>query len=162
MGDDLFIKRSADFSLDWKYRYTLIREWDEHRPRCLFILLNPSTADAEHDDPTNRRGISYAFDWGYGACVFCNLFAYRTPHPKVMKAEPEPIGPDNDSWILKEHAKADVTVAAWGTHGVHKGRDKQVLELLPTVHHLGLTKHGHPKHILYLPKILTPQNWRIK
>ena len=157
LANDLPIKRSADFSPDRKYRYTLIREWDESKPRCLFILLNPSTADEQQDDPTNRRGIRYAIDWGYGACIFCNLFAIRTPYPKVMKVESEPVGSDNDLWIQKEHAQAGITVAAWGTHGSHRGRDKQVLGLLSTVHHLGLTKHGHPKHILYLAKTLTPQ-----
>lgn len=159
MSDDLFIKRSADFSPDRKYRYTLTRVWDATRPRCLFILLNPSTADAERDDPTNRRGITFAMDWGYGACVFCNLFAFRTPYPGLMKAMVDPVGPDNDRWILKEHARADITIAAWGTHGAHRARDLEVLDLLPAMHHLGLTKHGHPKHILYLPKTLTPQAW---
>lgn len=159
MGDDLFIKRSADFSPDRKYRYTLVREWDASRPRCLFLLLNPSTADAEHDDPTNRRGINFAMSWGYGACVFCNLFAFRTPYPKVMKAEPEPVGPENNQWIYTEYERAAIAIAAWGTHGEHRNRDQDLLRLLPDLHHLGLTKHGHPKHILYLPKTLTPQAW---
>lgn len=159
MTDDLFIKRSADFSPDRKYRYTLIREWDASKPRCLFILLNPSTADAEHDDPTNRRGINFAMSWGYGACVFCNLFAFRTPYPKVMKAEREPVGPENNQWIYTEYERAAITIAAWGTHGGHRNRDQDLLKLLPDLHHLGLTKHGHPKHILYLPKTLTPQAW---
>ena len=159
MTDDLFIKRNADFSPCRTWRYTLKRVWDKRKPVVLFILLNPSTADAEKDDPTNRRGINYAMSWGYGACVFCNLFAFRTPYPKVMKAEREPVGPENDLWILEEHAKAAVTVAAWGTHGVHRGRDRQVKGLLAGLNHLGLTKGGHPRHILYLPKRLVPQVW---
>lgn len=162
MTDDLFIKRSADFSPDRKYRYTLIREWDASKPRCLFILLNPSTADAEKDDPTNRRGINFAIQWGFGACVFCNLFAFRTPDPKVMKAEDEPVGPENDEWLLKESKKARITIAAWGIHGTHRDRNERVLELLAgrAVHCMGLTNDGHPKHILYLLSGLRPEIWK--
>ena len=74
-----YIERSAVFSDCRTWRYTLERYWDKSKPFALFILLNPSTADEYKDDPTNRRGIRYANDWGYGGVGFCNLFAYRTP-----------------------------------------------------------------------------------
>ena len=45
----------AVFSKDRRFRYILRRKvgWDERV--CLFIMLNPSTADETHDDPTIRR-----------------------------------------------------------------------------------------------------------
>ena len=38
-----------------RYRHELHRMWDEDRPKVLFIMLNPSTANAIHDDPTTIR-----------------------------------------------------------------------------------------------------------
>jgi len=145
------IWRGADFSSCRNYRYTLKRTWDFDKGRILFILLNPSTADEKHDDPTNRRGIGFAKLWGYGSIVFCNLFAYRTPHPTELKKAKNPVGPDNDKWILKEAASADLIVAAWGNHGNFMERNEEVKKLVSDMKHLGLTKSGDPKHILYLP-----------
>ena len=144
--------RSADFSICKRYRYTLNRVWDVKGTTCVFILLNPSTATEIIDDPTNRRGIGFARKWGCGACVFVNLFAFRTPKPKEMKSEVDPIGPMNDAWIENWADLADILVAAWGTHGTHRGRDQQVIKLLEgyKIMCLGKTKHGHPKHPLYL------------
>lgn len=156
MTDELFIVRTADFSPCRTWRYTLRRTWDGGKPHVLFILLNPSTADEVQDDPTNRRGIGYAMDWGFGGVVFCNLFAVRTPEPKVMMQAENPVGPDNDAWIRMEISRAGKVVAAWGVHGVFRNRDMGVRAILKNhgVHfwHLGLTKQGHPKHILYLSK----------
>lgn len=72
--------READFSPCRTYRYSLYREWGTGG-LCTFVLLNPSTADAVNDDPTNRRCINFAKQWGFGAVCHVNLFAYRT-HPK--------------------------------------------------------------------------------
>lgn len=160
MTDDLFLKRSADFSPCRTWRYTLIREWDSTLPRVMFLLLNPSTADENVDDPTNRRGLGYAMDWGYGACVFCNLFAFRTPYPKEMKAAPDPVGPENDAYLHREHEKADLTIAAWGIHGAHRGRDKTVALMFKDLQCMGVTKDGHPRHILYLLKATRPERWK--
>ena len=163
MTDDLFIERTADFSACRTWRYTLKRVWDKRKPVVLFVLLNPSTADEVQDDPTNRRGITYAMDWKCGGVTFCNLFAVRTPDPRVMKAAEDPVGPMNDRWLTREVRAAGPIILAWGTHGSHLGRDVRVLSLLKatgrTLWCLGRTKQGHPKHILYLPRRLMPQVW---
>lgn len=146
------IIRSAAFSPCMTWRYTLVREWDKSLPVVTFVLLNPSTADEHQDDPTNRRGIAFARRWGCGTVVFVNLFAYRTPDPKEMKAAHEPVGPENDRHILEQVERSNMAVAAWGVHGIHHGRDKQVLDLLNHWPLLcfGTTKEGHPKHPLYI------------
>ncbi len=41
--------------LSGRYRYLLWRTWDETCPRLLWVLLNPSKADEQTDDPTLRR-----------------------------------------------------------------------------------------------------------
>lgn len=89
-----------------------------------------------------------------------NLFAYRATDPVVMKAAPEPVGPENDLVLRELARKAGVVVAAWGTHGAHRGRAQAVRLMLPGLHYLRLTKDGHPAHPLYLPASLTPAPWK--
>jgi len=148
------VERNAHFSPCKTWRYTLSRRWNLNLPMVTFVLLNPSTADALHDDPTNRRGMGFARSWGFGACVFVNLFAFRSPYPKVMKASDDPVGPDNDEWILRCAVGSDLVVCAWGVNGVYRGRDLEVLEILNgfKLRCLGLTKAGYPRHPLYLKK----------
>src|SRR3546814_16904510 len=62
----------------------LWRIWDDTKPQCMFIMLNPSTADADLDDPTIRRCIGFAKSWGYGGLQVCNLFAYRSTEPREL------------------------------------------------------------------------------
>ena len=143
--------RSAIFSRCGLYRYTLERRW-AIGPSLLWVLLNPSTADAKRDDPTNRRGIGFSRRWGFAACVFVNLFAFRSPDPSEMKAAGLPIGLDNDFHILDQAERADRIVVAWGTHGLHRNRDSAVLAMLSEykLFCLGTTNEGHPRHPLYL------------
>lgn len=122
----------------------------------MFIGLNPSTADEVKDDPTIRRCVAFAKDWGYNALCMTNLFAFRATDPAVMLAAPDPVGPDNDRHLVNLSRGAGVIVAAWGTNGAFLGRDREVQALLPGLHCLRKTKHGHPSHPLYLPGTLTP------
>lgn len=153
------MKRWAHFSPCRRYRYSLWREWGPHTTYAMFVGLNPSTADETNDDPTVRRCIRFAQDWGYGALCMTNAFAFRATDPRVMKAESEPIGPEND-FVLRQLAEhAGVVVAAWGAHGTHRGREAWLRLHLPGLHYLRLTKDGHPGHPLYLPADLKPQPW---
>jgi hypothetical protein len=89
---------------------------------------------------------------GFGKLVMLNLFAFRATDPRVMKAEPDPIGVDNDTWIVKECSLAHTVVAAWGAHGTFRGRAADVLAILARpLSCLGTTNGGQPRHPLYLP-----------
>lgn len=165
MNHDLFggsapeaMERSAHFSNCRRYRYSLWRRWGEG-PHAMFVGLNPSTADEKADDPTIRRCIAFARAWGYDALCMTNLFAYRATQPADMLAASEPVGPENNAYLLRLAAEAGVVVAAWGTHGTHSGRNHAVRSLLPRLHYLRLTKDGHPGHPLYLPASLRPIEW---
>lgn len=151
---------------EYTFRYSLSRTWDHSLPKMLTILLNPSTADQNNADPTNTRGEMRAREYGYGANIFVNLFACRTPSPAVMKKFIDPVGPENDTVILSEIAKADLVLLGWGTHGNHMGRDIEVLDMLRAndieLMALDVTKHGHPKHILYVPYSKTPKPYERK
>lgn len=145
------------------YRYLLTREWAPERGRVLFIMLNPSTATEVQNDPTVERCERRARALGFGAFRVCNIFAFRATDPRVMRAAADPVGPANDTAILDSLPWADKVICAWGTHGAHQGRGPQVEAILrksgTALHHLGLSKDGHPKHPLYIGYAVRPVPW---
>ena len=154
------LESTAAFSHCRTYRYSLWRRWGmPEQGYAMFIGLNPSKADEVEDDPTVRRCIQYAKDRGYGALCMTNLFAFRATDPAVMKAHAEPIGPGTDAALVELAKNAGVVVAAWGNHGSHGARDRQVIALLPNLHCLKVTKASQPSHPLYLRKSLTPTRY---
>jgi hypothetical protein len=151
-------QKTAIFSEDRTYRYVLRRVVNERiRKRLLMIMLNPSTADEYRDDPTIRRCKSFALYWGFGTLTICNLFAYRATDPRALRhvALVDPIGPENNAYIIQEAQQSDRIVCAWGTHGAFQDRGVEVARMLGEnghrLYHVGLTKDGHPRHPLYLP-----------
>lgn len=151
--------RTTTFSPCRMYRYALWREWIGGEGYAMFVGLNPSTADETLDDPTIRRCVAFAKAWGYSALCMTNLFAFRATNPQDMKAVSDQVGPSNDEYLRQLAVGAGVIVAAWGAHGTHRGRDKAVRKLMPSLHYLSLTKDGHPGHPLYLKKTLLPVRW---
>ena len=142
------------------YRYLLWREWDTQNQTISFVMLNPSRADAEVNDPTITRCINFAKSWGYGRLEVVNLFAYRTPHPSLLKQKAKPIGRHNDRFIIESVEKSDRVILAWGNHGTWRKQDLYTLELLKNHNHLysmGITKRGCPRHPLYLRSSTEPQ-----
>lgn len=151
---------SAVFSEDRVYRYRLEREWDTVLPKLAWMMLNPSTADAEQDDPTIRRCIGFARDWGYGGIVVVNVYALRATDPRELARYPDPVGPENDREIV-DVMSSYVNVAAWGTKAlgddsVQMSRLLREKRSLFPAYCLGLTKGGHPRHPLYVRGDTTP------
>ena len=162
------MEKRATFSFGRMYRYTLWRYWggpvliqNISSGYAMFIVLNPSTADENNDDPTVRRCIGYAKEWGYNGLCMMNLFAFQTRYPKVMKAARDPVGPDNNKALMDIAEYAEVIIAAWGVPGSYLDRDQEVYDMLPQLHYLRLTKGGFPGHPLFLPKGLKPILWNI-
>lgn len=151
-------ERGAVLSHCRRYRYTLWRRWADGQA-CMFVGLNPSTADAELDDPTIRRCVAYSRAWGFGGLVMTNLFAWRATDPRDMMAAADPVGEDNDYWLQAASIECGLTVAAWGAGGAYLGRGVDVRRMLRSPHYLRLTKDGHPGHPLYLPASLRPVEW---
>jgi hypothetical protein len=149
--------RSANFSRCRTYRYALRRQWVARGSVVLFVGLNPSTADEEVDDPTIRRCIGFARDWGYGGMIMANLFAYRATHPAELKRVPEPIGPRNNLWLAALAKQVHLVVCAWGNHGTFLQRDQNVLRRLSRAYCLGRTQSGQPRHPLYLSRTIKPR-----
>jgi hypothetical protein len=147
-----YLLATADISEDGVHRYKLTRVWDDKKGTALFIGLNPSTADGEVDDPTIRRMVGFAKDWGMGSIVVVNLFSYRATDPEKLRSAFNPCGEQNNRTILKEAFKASKIICCWGGHKYAKRRAKQVLRFLSsyTALCLGVTKDGSPRHPLYI------------
>ena len=93
--------KQAEISPCGQYRYTLSRQWNPAAPAVMFIMLNPSTADARQDDPTIAKCIQLAQTWGYGRLLVGNLFAWRSPRPQDLPTAPNLIGPQNDAALMR-------------------------------------------------------------
>jgi len=152
----MLIDKGATLTVDRLYRYLLWRIWDDTKRPALFIGLNPSTADENIDDPTIRRCMGFAMDWGNGGLIMANIFAYRATNPKELRCIVDPIGRDNDDYLLSAHKEAGITILAWGNGGAYLNRGCIVTKMLAGACHLRMTKQGQPQHPLYLPKTARP------
>jgi hypothetical protein len=153
----------AVYSACENYRFSLTRVWEPLGRKVLFVMLNPSTATEVQNDPTVERCERRARALGFGGFRVCNIFAWRATDPRVMRAQPDPVGDANDAAIREGCAWADSVICAWGTHGAHLDRGAQVAALIRATgaapRHLGLSKAGHPKHPLYIPYARQPEPW---
>lgn len=156
-----YTAKSAIISACGLYRYTLTRVWGDG-PHCTYVMLNPSTADAEADDNTIGRCTSFAKRFGFDGYIVVNLFAFRATEPEAMLAAADPVGPDNDAHILGALTGAGRVFAAWGAWGQQKIKDRTwAVRLLAARSYvkfdaLRLTGKGQPGHPLYLPAVLDP------
>jgi hypothetical protein len=154
---------SALFDQTRSYRYALDRVWDPLRRPAIFIMLNPSTADASILDATLRRVKGFAQSWDCGGFIVLNAFALRATDPKQLRRHPDPVGPDNDRVIgsvLAAHMGP--RIVAWGADpaiALHRRAGK----ILDWIHLggdqamcLGKTGRGDPRHPLYLPADTAP------
>ena len=157
------ITRSAIFDGTGHYRYSLKRRWQKHGKKVAFIMLNPSQANADHDDPTLRACSQFAQGWNYAALEVVNLFAYRTPHPQQLKTANFPVGEENDTYIRKAVKTSAQVILAWGNWGCLHNRHQATLNLIKSDQHklfyLALNQSGQPRHPLYLKRSTRPLPW---
>jgi len=143
-----------------RYRYLLWRAWGDAGRFALFILLNPSTADQETNDPTVERCERRARALGFDGLLVANLFALRSTHPGILRLDPAPMGPRNGAAISLAQQLAAQTICGWGAHGCCRRRGQALCEeLRRPLYHLGLTRDGQPRHPLYVPYSVRPQVW---
>lgn len=149
--------RTAVISPCTKFRYELCRVWDSNLPELLFIMLNPSRADDQQDDPTIRKCIGFATRLGYGSIRVVNLFAYRATDPADLKAAGYLVGDQNDEWIERGVRECDAIAYAWGANArnlsrpahvmaIVRAHDKQAIALKLT--HDGRTDRGRMSRVV--------------
>lgn len=172
------VGKAAALDPSGKYRYALWRWWvppdrglqfRSMGPRdrtailvpvlrtVLWVMLNPSTADAAVDDNTIRRCLDFSHGWGFEALAVVNLFAFRATRTSALMAEAaggDAVGPENPGWIDVEARNADRIVLAWGAlanTALVALRANTVKRQLAgrRLYCLGHTKGGHPRHPLY-------------
>jgi hypothetical protein len=132
----------------------------------MWIGLNPSIADEKRLDHTLTRIRSLSRALGFNCFYMTNLFALVSTNLKAMVRHPEPIGKDNDIHIRQVTAQQSTIFVAWGAHGSHLNRDREVLELLAEAGRtdllcFGMNKNGSPKHPLHLAGNLKPVAYRL-
>lgn len=161
---DAVIRGDAD-----EYRYQLSRIWCRAKGLCLWVMLNPSTADAKVNDATIRKCMRFAFLWGHGGILVCNLFGYRSRDPKPLAklAREVAVGPENDEWIMRSARAANRIVLGWGTQTYTAHRALTVPDMLRrsatelwTPECLGHTQSGAPKHPLMLAYVTPLEPFR--
>lgn len=158
------MKKSAVISSCGLYRYRLERHWDGFKRGTVgFMMLNPSTADAEQDDPTIRKCIGFAQRWGFGGLIVVNQFAYRATDPKALKRVADPVGPENETHIFLALENCDRMIVAWGANATAQ---PYITNLLRQTHRnveafQPLTKSGQPPHPLMLAYSTPTDSWVI-
>lgn len=150
------MQSSAMFSDCGRYRYVLSRRWTDG-DECVFVGLNPSTADSAKNDATVRKCMQFADSWGFAGINMVNLYARRCRYPQALTTSKDPVGPENNFWLARVIGDAPLVVAMWGNHGAcgygdGVRRDRRAMNLRDDWHCFGQTKRGSPKHPLYLPK----------
>jgi hypothetical protein len=186
----------ARFSPDKRHRYRLHR-WLTSGSRMfhenattdgassfwrsvVFVMLNPSTADAFKLDNTITKCVRFAKSWNFDRLDVVNLFSLRSPYPRDLltakRARLSITDDVNDAHIIGACQSADLVIAAWGSNGdderlgsVGRSRGEFVREWLRSndieLHHLGTTESGSPLHPLargrhWIPYDRKPELWR--
>ena len=147
----------ALFSPDRKYRFLLTRRVGPGERAVNFLMLNPSTADEECNDPTISRCVGFARTWGFAWLLVTNLSPFRAARPRdLLEHGPEPaaVARRNLAETLDAASKSRLVVLAYGNSGEWEGRARSTLAVLQErgveTHALGVTAQGHPRHPLYV------------
>lgn len=153
--------RTAEISDCGKYRYSLYRIWNTDSPVVTWIMLNPSTADADVDDPTIRRCVGFAKKWGFGGIRVVNLFALRATNPAELKTAGMALAiGHNLGQIIALGDMDGPKIAAWGANPMAVNWCKLHMDLLPpNLMCLGTTKAGAPRHPLYVKGDMKLEMW---
>lgn len=180
MKEPDYLEKTATFDATRTYRYNLLRRWAPG-PMALWIMLNPSDANEEKLDPTLFMVLGHTLELSttlapslsfepFGAFEVANLYAFATSKPEIMRAQKDPIGPDNDAEIRAAIERAAIVMVAWGD-GAEPHRERVIAQMLADMgvqpYMLKATASGAPSHPLArgrsrIPIGTIPKPWHAK
>lgn len=145
---------SAVISSCGLYRYRLTRELGGDGPTVMFVMVNPSTADAQDDDQTISKCIGFSTRLGASRLLVGNKFAFRATDIREVRGARDPIGPDNDKHLWVMMSEADMVIAAWGALNklpeALRARWKDIVRMADDLGRplccIGTNADKHPKH----------------
>ena len=156
--------RSAVISEDRLNRYALEQRlntdlFQATRGRVMFLMLNPSLADAHTDDLTFTKCVGFATRWGYQDLSVGNLFAIRETHPEIifprhqLPRVPDALSdPEAHRHLLRMASSSRAIVCAWGDCEAAGNASVRILnnlfDTLPSTPFmcLGTTRQFFPRH----------------
>jgi hypothetical protein len=155
------VQKHAVISDCGTFRYLLTRQWADG-PSITFVMLNPSTADADKDDATVRKCIGFARNFKFSGIRVVNLFAFRATNPADLRRAGWPAGPENNQWLDRAAtwawANNEPMVCAWGAHTRGRTAAQRVAHVTVQLEQRGVDLRalqvlvdGTPSHPLMLP-----------
>lgn len=147
------MERDAFVTPCGRFRTWLTRRWAHGGKTLLWVMLNPSTADADNDDQTLLKCVAISQHNGFNALCVVNLYDYRATEIRELKKAGYPRSAAWLATIRQKLLESDSTVVAWGASAVpyHAAYMIQYLSDFRPVYRVALTKSGQPGHPLYLP-----------
>jgi hypothetical protein len=180
--------RSALFSDDRTLRREIRRSWVQNPTRwAVWLMLNPSNAGIDRDDPTAQRVTDFTGEWGFHGWIGVNLYPYIASKPAEMWAWAD--WQRTNDWAARDALQANLRdieaaarIASLRVVAFGNGADRdqpwleQCLEAFgqppapgiygadSRLYCLGLTNSGAPKHPLArgkhrVPSGTMPQPW---
>ena len=139
----------------------------------VFVMLNPSIADDQQDDPTVRKCMGFAAANGCNSIVIANLFAFVSPYPAALLEVDDPIGIQADDYLsravqITQSDQADL-VAAWGSQPRLRDALRPRVDLFEQICRtfsvtplcLGVNRDGSPRHPARLGYDTPLEPWRL-
>jgi hypothetical protein len=148
---------SAVFSPCRTWRYQLHRDVQMTGKTWALLGINPSDAGEDVDDQSVRKVNGFALRNGVRDWYFINPFGAVSRDVKRLAAMTDPVGEENDAWILRTLTLCDEVVPCYGNRSkvprrLHARIDR-VLTMIrdcgKPVRVFGLTKSGDPMHPLW-------------
>ena len=96
-----------------------------YKETLTFILLNPSTADENDDDPATNKCVEIANDHEFGRVEIVNLFSAINSSSDELTELNDPLRSENDEYIMEACERADKIVCGWGNDGQYMNRSEE-------------------------------------
>jgi len=147
------MRTDAYFSADRRYRYWLLRVWDESLPVNCACGVNPSVANERENDPTIRKDMGFSSRQGFGGLLKVNLSAFCSTDPKGARCHS--VGEENSPAHIRHYYEqfgAKQFIACWGRNGnSFQAQAEALLREFPEALCFGCNPDGTPRHTLMLP-----------